>query len=359
MKRMITRAIILGLILLVMGTQPIWACSAFCLKDGDQVIAAKNYDYGFGDGFVMVNKRSIAKVAMLLGPGDTPADWVSRYGSVTFNQYGREMPIGGMNEAGLVIETLVLPCTKYPAPDTRPAVMSWMQYQLDCHATVAEVLAGDERTRMHYAMPMPLHFFVCDRQGRTATVEFIDGRLVCHQGQTMPVQAITNDTYEASMKYVGQCEGFGGTQAIPRGNPGSLERFACVADRLKAYQSGSTEGAVAYAFETLGQVTQGKATQWRIVYDVINREIHYRTQTRPETKIVKFGELNFGCAEPVQMIGINTPHTGLLNPYFFDYDPELNRHLIFYSIRHTPQTAFLPETIINQLAAYPETTSCK
>lgn len=29
--------------------------------------------------------------------------WTSRYASVTFNQWGREFPMDGMNEAGLVV----------------------------------------------------------------------------------------------------------------------------------------------------------------------------------------------------------------------------------------------------------------
>ena len=41
----------------------------------------------------------------------TPASWVSKYGSVTFNQYGRELPTGGMNEAGLVVETIERVCS--------------------------------------------------------------------------------------------------------------------------------------------------------------------------------------------------------------------------------------------------------
>jgi len=334
------------------------ACTAFMLQDGQDLVAAKNYDYNFSDGFVMVNKRNVSKQAMLLGP-DTAAQWTSKYGSVTFNQYGREMPIGGMNEAGLVVETLMLPASRYPEVDDRPAVMSWMQYQLDCHGTVAEVLASDKQVRMHYAIPMPLHFFVCDRQGQAATIEFIDGRLVCHSAATLPVEAITNSTYTESTAFLRQYEGFGGNQAIPRGVPGSLERFACAAARVKNYKAGPSVSPIAYAFETLNQVRQGNATQWSIVYDLANLEIHYRTQKRRRTKIVKLAGLDFGCQEPVQMIGINTPRTGLLNSHLFDYDPELNRHLVFYAIRHTLQTKFLPEAVINQLADYPETTSCK
>ena len=75
-----------------------------------------------------------------LPPQEKPASWVSRYGSVTFNQYGREFPNGGMNEAGLVVELMWLDDTTYPATDGRPALdcLEWIQYQLDTAATLSD-----------------------------------------------------------------------------------------------------------------------------------------------------------------------------------------------------------------------------
>jgi penicillin V acylase-like amidase (Ntn superfamily) len=48
-----------------------------------------------------------------VGESPNPAKWVSRYGSVTFNQYGCENPTGGMNEAGLVVEQMWLDESAY------------------------------------------------------------------------------------------------------------------------------------------------------------------------------------------------------------------------------------------------------
>lgn len=64
------------------------------------------------------------------------------YGSVTFNQCGREWPFGGMNEAGLVIEMMMHPEASYPQPDSRKAVAMtpWIQYQLDNFNAVEETL---------------------------------------------------------------------------------------------------------------------------------------------------------------------------------------------------------------------------
>jgi len=52
-----------------------------------------------------------------------------------------EFPLGGMNEAGLIVETMVLEDTQYPSPDSRPEVetLQWVQYQLDNFSTIEAV----------------------------------------------------------------------------------------------------------------------------------------------------------------------------------------------------------------------------
>ena len=252
------------------------------------MFAGKNYDWHLDDGLLIVNKKGIAKRAILLDPTEKAAQWVSKYGSVTFNQYGREMPNGGMNEAGLVVETLMLPSTANPIPDERPAVTAWLQYQLDNHRTVGEVIASDKVIRIAPTMPMPIHFFVCDREGNAAVVEFLKGKLVCHTGDTLPHKLITNDTCENSLAYLGQHEGFGGTKPLRQGSYDSLDRFAVAADRLKAYRpTDAKQSPIQYAFDTLAAVRQGDATKWSIVYDLKNLEIHYKTDRRAEIRTVQ------------------------------------------------------------------------
>ena len=55
-------------------------------------------------------------------------------------------------------------------------------------------------------------------------------------------------------------------------------------------------------------------------------------------------------------ISINTPHTGVLNPHCADYDPDLNKWLVYYTVRHTPMLSLIPDALLEQLAHYPETT---
>ena len=58
--------------------------------------------------------------------------------------------MGGMNEAGLVVETMMLEETEYPSPDSRPGIeiLQWIQYQLDNFSTIEEVIASHSQIRI-------------------------------------------------------------------------------------------------------------------------------------------------------------------------------------------------------------------
>src|SRR5512140_604621 len=112
----------LGPLLLLLAAPPARPCSAFLLDAPSGPVVAKGYDWSDERGLVVINKRGVEKRALVLAPSDTPATWRSRLASLTFNQYGRELPNGGMNEAGLVVEVLILPSTVFSAPDGRPVV---------------------------------------------------------------------------------------------------------------------------------------------------------------------------------------------------------------------------------------------
>jgi choloylglycine hydrolase len=102
---------------------------------------AKNFDWTFRDGIIIKNLRGTNKIAYHTHTGE-PAQWTSKFGSVTFNQNGKEMPYGGMNEKGLVVEMLWLEQTKYNINETKSYLneLEWIQYQLDNFETVQQVI---------------------------------------------------------------------------------------------------------------------------------------------------------------------------------------------------------------------------
>lgn len=337
-------------------TQNLIACTSFCLQDADNLVFTKNYDWHLDHGLLIVNKRNVAKTALLLDQSERPAQWVSKYGSVTFNQYGREVPNGGINEAGLAIEGLMLPETQYPTPDDRPAVLSWIQYQLDNHSTIEQVIGSDKRIRESEVAGLPIHYALCDREGNMATVEFIDGKLVYHEGDTLPVKVLTNDTYANSLAYLKRYAGFGGTERIAYSSRTSLDRFVCAADRIRKYRPGNGTSIIDYAFDCLASVNQGDKTKWMIVYDLKRLQIHYKTLHNSKLKSIRLRDFDFDCHTPVQIMSINTARSGLLNPYFHEYEPDINRWLILYSCKLTEQLKDIPNEVLEQFAQYPEST---
>ena len=299
------------LLVLLLCANTALPCTTFVLKGGGNVYFGRNLDWFWEDGLVIINPRDLGKTAFLLAPG-SPAKWTSRFGSVTFNQFGREMPYGGMNEAGLVVENMQLGGTSYAAPDARPAInlTQWVQYQLDNCRTVAEVIATDKALRVENPPPALrgqacMHYLVCDASGDCATIEFLEGKTVVHRGATLPCPVLANDTYDASTKYAA-------AHALPAElpprakTPGSLDRFAQAAARTAAFKPSEPAQDIAYAFATLDQVCQGDFTVWRMVYAVSARQIHYRTRTNSKVRTIDLKSLDFSGGRPVQSVDIQT-----------------------------------------------------
>jgi choloylglycine hydrolase len=98
---------------------------------------------------------------------------------------------------------MMLDETYYPRSDSRCAIFSsqWIQYQLDNCSTIEEVIATDTQIRIRGLGVGGFHYFVSDRKGNIATIEFIEGKLVYHTKETMPVKALSNNTYADCIKF--------------------------------------------------------------------------------------------------------------------------------------------------------------
>ena len=113
------------------------ACTTFSYSDGDDTFVGKAFDWSEDHGHVFINKRNVEKRGFRFRSSDRPPTWVSRFGSVTFNQHGREFPLGGINEAGLVIEIMVGDAQDIASDDPRYSLneIQLIQYILDNYAT--------------------------------------------------------------------------------------------------------------------------------------------------------------------------------------------------------------------------------
>jgi choloylglycine hydrolase len=330
------------------------ACTTFCLKHKGEVLFGKNYDWAIGDGIIFVNKRGVVKAATSENASN-PVKWVSKYGSVTFNQYGRENPSGGMNEAGLVIELMWLDEAEYPAADSRPTLgtLEWIQYQLDSSATIEDVIKNADSIRI--TSLVKLHYLVNDGNGNSATIEFLNGKLTAHTGAQLEVATLTNDTYEKSLDYAKQISN--GSKAK---SSNSLDRFARAARRTREFgdQNRSEQKAVDYAFDSLSQVAQPGYTQWSIVYDQKRGKIHFRTMQNPQIRTIDAKAFDYTCATMLKMFDMNSTGGGDVTSRFTAYTRQANRDLIERSFGGTDFLKNIPAPLRNLLALYPEGFGC-
>lgn len=344
-------------IILSCSPPPLYACTCFVLDTDQGIYFGRNYDWHLDQGLIVVNKHHLKKTSTFRGKEDRVATWTAKYGSVTFNQYGREFPLGGINEAGLVVEVMWLEGTEYPPVDERPAVMElqWVQYQLDTCASVTEVLATEKHLRITNDTQAPLHFLVCDAEGEVATIEFIKGKRIVHTGKKLTTPVLANSPYRPSQRHIERLKPWGGSQILDRQSRSSLDRFAHAAQHIQDYPQGKDTNPLDYAFKTLEAVSQGRATQFSIVYEPKQRKVTYITRRQPQRRSLALADGNFNPQTPTQIIPINTPHRGNLKDHLFDYDSDINRWLVFYTCRHTELTQDIPFKRLNELAEYPET----
>jgi penicillin V acylase-like amidase (Ntn superfamily) len=348
------KALFITLLILTLSSDSVFACTTFCLRTKDRVLFGRNYDWDIGDGLIFVNKRGVSK-GSTGGDFTNPAKWISRYGSVTFNQYGRENPTGGMNEAGLVVEELWLDETKYPLDKTLPAIdtQEWIQYELDTSSTVSEALENARKVRIE--SEVKVHFLISDKSGNAATIEFIDGALVAHTGKDLAVQTLTNDSYAKSLAYLKV------TSPERATGPNSLERFYRAARRTEAFarEARNEQEAVNAAFDILRNVAQGSGTQWSIVYDQIKRKIYFRTQQRPQIRTIDTTQFDFACGSDVQMLDANSTDSGDVTSKFVSYTRRANRDLLERSFNGTDFLKNIPGSARDFFAAYPESFPCQ
>ncbi len=344
------RLLICGAVVVALVARPTPAlpCTTF-LMDGP--VIGKSYDWHMGDGLVVINKRGVAKRALVLSGQDEPATWTSVYASVTFNQYGTEFPNSGMNEAGLVVEIMWLNSTQYPAQDERLVVneLQWIQHALDSFATVGELIAAAPSLRVAPAYA-DVHYLVCDAASACASFEYLGGELVIHSGAQLPVKTLTNDTYAASVAYLGDHQGFGGSDPVPTDNS-SLARFVR-ASALALAEAGSTVSA----FSILDSVSQGSSSQWNIVYMVGEQRAHFRTYTNPTIKEVALTDFDLDCTSPRMILDIDAQLSGDVSASFAPFDYATNVAVI--DLTFVDLIDHLPSGTRDVVAAYPDAQRC-
>lgn len=331
------------------------ACTSFLLRHSSGPLMAKNFDWDVADGQLVINPRGLAKTA-LVSDGVKPVRWTSRYGSLTFNQYGREFPLGGMNENGLVMEVLWLAETSYPEPGGRDSIgpLQWVQYCLDSFRTVGDVVAS--ASELAIGGSATLHFLACEPTGNCAVIEFLEGRLTARSDRTLPLPVLTNNTYNESLDYLNRTLGYGGDPVTPEGS-GSLARYARAANGAHRVRAAGGEHLVDETFAVLADVAQPGSTQWSIVYELDKDRVSFRTSGNPAIRTVDLSQLDLDCTAEALVLDLSAEGAGDQTSKLTPYDADANLRTIRAGFS-AEGVAAPSDEIITLMAAYPAELLC-
>jgi choloylglycine hydrolase len=283
------------------------------------MILAKNFDWKAGHGYLFKNKKKQKKYAYGFH-GTNQAQWVSIYGSVTFNQFGKEFPIGGINEAGLVVEQLFKPFSIYPKNEGASISDSeWIQYQLDNYATSSEVLQHLNDLSIH---PLEtVQFFIADQSGDAIVIEFTEGKIITHPIEGTN-QVITNAPYQECQRYFEY-----NSKNIDGNALGDVDRYVQIKSQLSEANITKEEEA----FEILKKITENQEhykTFWTIAYNLTEMSISFFSNSHKDIKEVCMSDLNF---ENDTQIEVGPIHTNSFQ--FKPLTENVNGHLIQQSLR--------------------------
>lgn len=326
-----------------MTVSPAVSCSTFMLAREGCVVIGHNLDQSFyTPGMIHVNrrserKRSVSAYDIKLADRKSPIlHWTSKYGSVTFSLLGRNLPDGGMNEAGLTLNEMGLGESVFSFADSLTAMLChlWIQYQLDNFGTVGEVLdhLGDIRIEPISTFTPPssanYHFFVTDSQGNAAVIEFYQGGPRVYRNESMPVPALCNLPYGQDLERVRVYRGIGGW-IRRRLDSGKDLRFVRCADALEQYRVFAQDEPIGYCFDLLKSLQSDRTKQWSVVYDAKHRRVYFRTTRADSVKHFDFDSLDFSAdATPMVIGNIDVDSKGDVSDRFTPFSPDADRELI-------------------------------
>jgi len=349
-------------------------CTTFKLQNSRQLTLSQNYDFYYGHGLIIQNNRGVHKVALcddltkdnLYDESLSTPRWVSKYGSISFNQFAREVPTCGMNEAGLSIASMWHDTQRVSKEHTGKSIteLQWIQYQLDCYSTVDEVIDNlldlDLRVEIY-----PMHYSVCDRKGDSAIIELKSGKLQAFR--TFESHACSNAGLEESLAYALKYSGKDSSE-ISIVEP-ILDRASKALFMTKEFESSTgTVDAVKNSFDILDAVSLqigfkalfkwiGKGippsqTFWQIVFDINSLSIHFKTKNNRNIRTVKLLDFNYSNSSVIKVLDIEAKYNADVTDKFKEYSRADNDRIVKTSFKPMKDTVPLSEQ--NDLVKFPE-----
>jgi hypothetical protein len=247
-------------------TLPQWGCSLFAtLWEGESLLYGRNFDWYFSpalllftnppDGYASVSMVDIAylfgeeKAAHLL---DLPLS------ERTPLLQTPSWPFDGMNEKGLAIGMAAVPESDLPISPKAQTIdsLTIIREILDHAQNVEEAVSIIHSYNIDWGSGPALHYMIADSTGNAVLVEFFSGEIIEIYNQKPYLLATNHLRTNASTENSG------------------CWRYDLIKEKL-AETNGKlvAKGAMAILSE-VSNGDQSYGTQWSVVYDIVNREIH-------------------------------------------------------------------------------------
>lgn len=331
-----------------MHTTNIYPCSTFKLQKGEVLLYGHNLNQADMDvpGMVFINKRGIFKHGrtfseLLFKDQRNPSNfaWISRYGSVTFNAFGKDFPDGGMNEVGLYIWEMN-EAAEFPKNENKPRLMhmNWIQYVLDSYSTIDEIIKSASEFQLDDG-GMTWHYFISDASGNSASLAFIDGKVKVNKGNDMPVPGLFNTPYDKELEIIKYYKGYGGFYDIELENP-RVPRFVKTAKMVDDYEK--SMDPIDYGFKILKNITVDNIPEWSVLIDAANKKVYYKTRITPTVKYFDMKELDFSNNTPVSILDMDADVKDNVADCFTVYSDELSQEFLDSKLK-----GLLPEEFYN------------
>lgn len=255
-----------------------------------------------------------------VGPGSM--EWTSRYGSVVTSIY--DFASGdGLNEAGLMANVLYLVEADYGAEkrtgQKKMSLGAWLTYVLDNFPSVPEAVAALKADSICMVAPdLPTgggkksgaHMSLSDSENNSAILEYIDGKLVIHEGSEFRVMT-NSPPFDRQLAIKAYWEEVGGATFLP-GTHRAADRFSRLNYNLNAVPKvKSSRQAVATVFSIIRHISvplgiadperpNQASTLWRTIADHSARRYFFEPVTSPSVFWVDLGRLDLSQGAPVK-----------------------------------------------------------
>ncbi|TFG74404.1 MAG: linear amide C-N hydrolase [Chrysiogenales bacterium] len=343
MKKLVLFACLIFLYVSLPDKEP-QNCSTFMLKAGQEIFLGHNLDESpelFVPGLVCINRRQAYREGIswneLVAPPreyekaivafekkPTPKlSWISKYGSVTFNSEGVDFPDGGMNEKGLAVFEMSLGESRYKYDPTHPTLFMslWIQHQLDNCSTLDEVIGNAEQINLQ---GWSWHYFVADRNGDCAIIEFRQGEAVVHKDLAYPI--LCNDQYSQELERLKYFQGFGGMIPLEL-NFSRLPRFVKAAKMLKDFERSIQAAPKDQALKILDEIKIKDWNKWGILIDVKNMIFYFHTGDNKKLRYFALNNADFSMEKGDRILDMHADLSADVKAHFVAYTYERNLEL--------------------------------